>query len=454
MSNPTTNQILNKSLVPGTTITDALNTLRVTQGDGSGDMLRSVYDADNDGKVDVANVAEAVAWTGVTGKPTLFPAQPYTHNHAISEVTGLQDALDGKQETLVNGSNIKSVNGASLLGSGNITITSGVTDHGVLTGLTDDDHTQYHNDARGDARYSLLSHTHTATVISNTPSGNIAATTVQDAINELDSEKAAVAAVREKLTAARTYYVRTDGSDSNNGLANTSGGAFLTVQKAIDVASALDNGGFNITIQLGNGTYSAGASLKSFVGSGRIVIQGNSTTPANVHVSVASGNVVAGVSVIGVYEISYMKLTSAAAGNLVSLSGATTSVVLRGNVYGSAGGGTVYAHVSVQDNASIDFGSVAYAIDGGAGYHLYSSTGGIINCNVLTVTLTGTPAFAGAYAYASMTGITRAVSNTYTGAATGKRYEALSNGIVQTAAGATVLPGNVAGTTATGGLYL
>jgi len=29
----------------------------------------------------------------------------------------------------------------------------GVTDHGALTGLADDDHSQYHNDARGDARY-------------------------------------------------------------------------------------------------------------------------------------------------------------------------------------------------------------------------------------------------------------------------------------------------------------
>jgi hypothetical protein len=29
----------------------------------------------------------------------------------------------------------------------------GVTDHGALTGLTDDDHTQYHNDTRGDIRY-------------------------------------------------------------------------------------------------------------------------------------------------------------------------------------------------------------------------------------------------------------------------------------------------------------
>ncbi len=30
---------------------------------------------------------------------------------------------------------------------------AGVTDHGALAGLGDDDHTQYHNDARGDARY-------------------------------------------------------------------------------------------------------------------------------------------------------------------------------------------------------------------------------------------------------------------------------------------------------------
>jgi hypothetical protein len=30
---------------------------------------------------------------------------------------------------------------------------AGVTDHGMLTGLSDDDHTQYHNDTRGDIRY-------------------------------------------------------------------------------------------------------------------------------------------------------------------------------------------------------------------------------------------------------------------------------------------------------------
>lgn len=33
----------------------------------------------------------------------------------------------------------------------------GATDHGALTGLADDDHTQYHNDTRGDARYTQKS---------------------------------------------------------------------------------------------------------------------------------------------------------------------------------------------------------------------------------------------------------------------------------------------------------
>ena len=46
---------------------------------------------------------------------------------------------------------------ASLSGGGS---SGGGTDHGLLTGLAGDDHTQYLNNARGDVRYSALGHGH------------------------------------------------------------------------------------------------------------------------------------------------------------------------------------------------------------------------------------------------------------------------------------------------------
>ena len=63
-------------------------------GFGAGDMLKSAYDADNDGKVDAADMADSVPWAGVTGKPSTY--SPATHSHTIAQVTGLQAAIDGK----------------------------------------------------------------------------------------------------------------------------------------------------------------------------------------------------------------------------------------------------------------------------------------------------------------------------------------------------------------------
>lgn len=42
---------------------------------------------------------------------------------------------------------------ANSVGKTTVTVPGGITDHGGLSGLSDDDHTQYHNDTRGDARY-------------------------------------------------------------------------------------------------------------------------------------------------------------------------------------------------------------------------------------------------------------------------------------------------------------
>lgn len=43
----------------------------LVSGSGGGDMLKSVYDLDNDGKVDAAEAADSVPWSGVTDKPTI-----------------------------------------------------------------------------------------------------------------------------------------------------------------------------------------------------------------------------------------------------------------------------------------------------------------------------------------------------------------------------------------------
>ena len=49
---------------------------------------------------------------------------------------------------------------------------AGVTDHGALTGLADDDHLQYLTNARGDVRYALVAHLHAGTY---EPAGAVAA---------------------------------------------------------------------------------------------------------------------------------------------------------------------------------------------------------------------------------------------------------------------------------------
>jgi hypothetical protein len=82
---------------PATSTTQIATTAFVQEalsGAGAGDMLKSVYDTTNNGKVDVAESAEAVPWMGVTGKPSSFA--PSAHNHPTSEVTGLDAALAGK----------------------------------------------------------------------------------------------------------------------------------------------------------------------------------------------------------------------------------------------------------------------------------------------------------------------------------------------------------------------
>lgn len=53
------------------------------------------------------------------------------HTHAISEITNLQSTLNGKQATLVSGTNIKTINGNSILGSGNLSLAMSIAQKSI-----------------------------------------------------------------------------------------------------------------------------------------------------------------------------------------------------------------------------------------------------------------------------------------------------------------------------------
>lgn len=262
---------------------------------------------------------------------------------------------------------------------------------------------------------------------------------------------------REKLTADRSYYVRSDGSDSNDGLANTSGGAFLTIQKAIDTAASLDLGIYNVTISVGSGTFD-GATLKSFVGAGRINIVGAGTGSTVVR-AIASGSTgycfgnptTAGHD--GVYSISSLKMESVVSGRqgLDFIYGFNAQVVFGSVEFGSFTGGS---HIRAGRGAIVTNAGQAYTISGGGVSHAVAVEGGQIRFQSATITLSGTPAFTGPFADAQRTGTIAAFGNTFSGSATGARYN-VSNagGIYVAVAGTTYLPGNAAGTATSPGWY-
>lgn len=256
---------------------------------------------------------------------------------------------------------------------------------------------------------------------------------------------------REILTANRTYYVRTDGSDSNDGLANTSSGAFLTLQKAVNVVAGLDLSVYSVTIQVGNGTYTAGVSATGpFLGLGSVTILGDAATPANVTIDVTGATCIA-VSGGAKLNVSGLKFATTTGGDALSASGAGSRISITGKVEFAACAGF---HCLAISQGEIE-GTANYDISGGAAVHYYAVNGGVINVRTNTVTLTGTPAFSAFFAGSDRLGILAAFLQTFSGSATGTRYDAQLNSIIYTASGgASYFPGNAGGATGSGGQYV
>lgn len=253
---------------------------------------------------------------------------------------------------------------------------------------------------------------------------------------------------RIRLTANTSFFVSPTGNDANNGL--TAATPWATVQNAVSTLQQdYDLNGFVATVSLANGTYNQSVTVSGpftgQTGAGSVVITGSSS--ANVTVNTASGNCYAAASGAA-YTVNNQKLI------------ATTGTCLQ--VSGSAqiqSGGCNFGTAGVQ-HVGCSFGSLVvlsgYTVSGSSAFHLLATAGATITIATnAAITLTGTPAFSTAFVSARQGGLISSTNATFTGGASGVRYDARSNGVIDTAGGGTTyFPGGTSGTTQTGGEYV
>lgn len=253
---------------------------------------------------------------------------------------------------------------------------------------------------------------------------------------------------REVLTANRTYFVRTDGSDSNDGLANTAGGAFLTIAKALTTAAALDGSTFDVTIQVGAGTRTVAVVLPQFIGSGTWKLLGDASTPSNCVISVTSGQCISADAINSTWLVEGFKLQTTTSGSGIFVTN-FANIKYKAIDFGAC----ATSHVRVSNyGAAVAYGNTS--ITGDALIHWFLDSGGFILDAGFTITLVGTRGFSNSFLQAGGGSVAKVNGNTFSGSATGTRYAVIMNSICDVnGAGASYLPGNATGSTATGGQY-
>jgi hypothetical protein len=269
------------------------------------------------------------------------------------------------------------------------------------------------------------------------------------------------------LTGNMTRYVRPDGNDANDGSANTPEKAFRTIQAAVNYETANFNlGVYTATINVANGIYEEALELPKYSGSsGYILIKGESRT--GVIIQHADGITIQALAAAGTYRIHDLTVKATKTNALLSdsaiLSRQGSSIIIQNVTAGfylaegvTAGGANILRGYS--GNVTIGDGNCElYAcVSGDQG----SIISGIVADSSGSVNFTRDFAMNGAYRYvvsAQNLGLIRQASTpvpVITGNATGKRYIAAGNGIIQIGQGANYFPGSTAGSVSTGGQYL
>lgn len=259
------------------------------------------------------------------------------------------------------------------------------------------------------------------------------------------------------------FYVRNDGSDSNNGLAPTAAGAFATIAGAITAISKLFMAGTTPIIQLvlsapnTQTTFALPETLPPFGGS--IAIQGDPTslTTASNYVlssSGPSGSTGSGVIMSGANGLAFLGLTIANTGTshhtLIASEGGTISL----NTVRITGGGASWAKLYAARNGSIVSPSDLYLA--GPASSLFFARGYIRLGGTNPIIVAGSPNFSDGAAYAADLGLITLSGPAISGTASGRRYNIAGNSVVKAfGAGPNAFPGNASGTTdGTGSVYI
>jgi len=247
--------------------------------------------------------------------------------------------------------------------------------------------------------------------------------------------------------APATLFVSTTGDDANDGL--TEATAFATIQKAVDtmVSYPIPEGEFK-TIKVAAGNYTQTTSLSPFEGGGVVVIDGDLVN-ADKNVIISRGEADAFISQ---YPISGWGVR----GFRIDVSGTMQGFSILSALgleidrcdFGPVGG----SHINVSGSSSV-VKVRNCRILGGAESFISATYGATVTVEG-NVDVVNAPDFATAFVKADLLSLVDSFA-TITGAATGRRYQVATNAVIFSGDGsAEYFPGNVAGTTETGGQYV
>jgi hypothetical protein len=187
------------------------------------------------------------------------------------------------------------------------------------------------------------------------------------------------------------------------------------------------------------------------VGGGQLRIDGNSATPANCVLSITSANAIQIEGrKAGPVLLRGLKVTTAGSGNGIGLYSGAWAIIESGFEFGATG----YGHTYLARGSLLELAG-SYTISGGGTLHFtVDQKSTVATLGSITITLTGTPTFTNQFVRAVENGHAFLAAITFVGTATGVRYLAQLNGVIQTnGGGPSYFPGTSNGLTATGGQY-